>query len=111
MLRIVIAVCGTLVNLPSVPSAASLAIVPQPVLSLACAGAVVSPAIWPENARRPGAPLFLFLVLVLMALLTNVITIEQLPPSPSPVVYVPVSAQSAPSTAPTTDYFNHVKEE
>ena len=46
-----------------------------------------------------------------MALLTNVITIEQLPPSPSPVVYVPVSAQSAPSTAPTTDYFNHVKEE
>ena len=46
-----------------------------------------------------------------MALLTNLITIEQLPPSPSPVVYVPVSAQSAPSTAPATDYFNHVKEE
>ena len=48
--EILIAVCVTPVNLSSVPSAAGLAIVPQPVLSLACAGPVVSPAIWPENA-------------------------------------------------------------
>ena len=66
-----IAVFGIVVNFPSVPSAASLAIVPQPVLSLACAGAVVSPAISPENARMPRALLFLFLAHLLTARLMN----------------------------------------
>lgn len=48
----------------SVRSAAPQVIVPQPVLSLVCVGAVVSPATWPESACRAGVVLFLLLPLI-----------------------------------------------
>ena len=48
----------------------------ESVLSLACPGAVVSPAIWPENARKHGAPVFLFLVLLLIVILMNLIMLQ-----------------------------------
>ena len=50
---------GVHVSRLNVLYAESLAIVPQPVHSLVAAGAVTSPAIWPENAHRLGALLFL----------------------------------------------------
>ena len=42
-------------------------------LFLVSAGAVASPVMWPGSVRRLGAPLSLFLVLPLMALLRNLI--------------------------------------
>ena len=67
------AVFGTLVNHLSALFAASLVTVPQPARFLVSAGAVASPVMWPGSVRRFGALLFLFLVLLLMALLRNLI--------------------------------------
>ena len=66
-------VFGTLVNRLSALFAASLVTVPQPARFLVSAGAVASPVMWPGSVRRLGAPLFLFLALLLMALLMNLI--------------------------------------
>ena len=54
VLKVATAVCGILVSLLNVSFISSLAIAPQPVLSLVCAGAVVSPAIWPGSAPKLG---------------------------------------------------------
>ena len=64
-------VFGILANRLSALFAASLVTVPHPARFLASAGAVASPIMWPGSVRRLGAPLFLFLVLLLMALLMN----------------------------------------
>ena len=61
-------VFGSLVNRLSALFAASLVNVPQPARFL-----VASPVMWPGSVRRLGAPLFLFLDLLLMALLMNLI--------------------------------------
>ena len=69
-------VFGTLVNHLSALFVASLVTVPQPARFLVSAGAVASPFMWPRSVRRLGAPLFLFLVLLLMALLMNMILLR-----------------------------------
>ena len=66
-------VFGTLVNRLSALFASSLVTVPQPARFLISAGAVASPVIWQGSVRRLGAPLILFLVLLLMARLMNLI--------------------------------------
>ena len=51
---VLIVMRGILVNVLNVPFAVSLVIVPLPARSLACAGAVVSPATWLGRAGRLG---------------------------------------------------------
>ena len=64
----------TLVNRLSALFAASLVTMPQPARFLVSAGAVASPLVWPGSVRRLGTPLFLFLVLLLMAFVMNLIS-------------------------------------
>ena len=91
---------GTLVSCLIALFAASSVTVSQPARSLLSASAFASPAMWPGSVRRLGAPLPLFLVLLLMA-----------SPSSCYVASVPVSAQFAPSAVPNTDESGHAMEE
>jgi len=61
--------CGCRVWYPGQPSQCSIC--NESVLSLACHGAAVSPAIWPENARASMGHVFLFIVLLLIVILIN----------------------------------------
>ena len=61
VLKVATAVCAILIRLLNVLFVASVAMRPQPVLSLVCADAVVGPAIWPGSKPRRGAFQFLFL--------------------------------------------------
>ena len=51
--------------------AVSMVIVPRPVRSLAGAGAVISRAMWPESAHRPGAQFLVLLLILFLCLSTR----------------------------------------
>lgn len=75
---------------------------PQPSRSLGSAGAVASPAMWPGSVRGLGAPLSLFIVLLLIA------TIVSQPVSCS---FCSCFCTVSPSAIPNIDESGHVMEE
>ena len=80
--------------------AESLAIVPHPVHSLVAAGAVTSPAIWPESAHRLGALLFLCRVPITRWTLKKILV--PVPPILKFLVLTAVcSTVAAPTSRPT----------
>ena len=62
-------VCGIVTSRFSISCAVSMVIVPRPVRSLAGAGAVISRAMWPESAHRPGAQSLVLLLILFLSLL------------------------------------------
>ena len=90
-----VAVSGTYASQPSVLFAESLVIVPQPAHSLVAAGAVISPAMWPGSVRRLGALCFLFLVLLIFSIETEL-------PATTASVIVPVNTTSIADVAVST---------